>query len=624
MTPDRRQFCSAVAMGFSTAVPTTVSARSEISITGSISSAAGADIGGVELFFQQVDTGSKWLYTVPDSGDIDFTVTETGTHRIRLINTSSRNTNVPLVYSFGQETIEESGNSVEFTVPDADTVQIQCVDEAGGPVAGLPITLRAGGTGRPDVFTTSQQGYVRFIGTSTTDLQLAGPTEVEVQATNTTDRQPLGTVGVTEPTEYELTVENPAAYANVAPQFIEAAPDSGFNYPYYLLNPTGTRSGDVPLLVEPNNTGTATNDFTTHREAARATAVNRNANQIAQELGVPLLVPVFPRPDGEPVDYTYYTHQLDQDTLELSKTALERIDLQLLNMVEHAKSEVLSDSEYSFTDEIMLNGFSASGNFVDRFTMLHSDRVQSVTAGGLNGMALLPLETADGHTLDYHVGIADIPEITGSSVDLKALDDVDQFLYMGGEDTNDTIPFLDAWTSEELKQTALDVYGEDMITGRFPTSQDAYNQAGVQAQFRIYEGLGHKPAKTNDLIEFHRRSLTGEDVDIFGQTDVSNYDGDVQLSDTTITPETVDPSSSTHTLTFTAQNISADGSPDTFSITIPGSVMLEKINSVTTAPSSDVTPTQDGDTIEFEINPEIPLSPIDITVTAEVVLSSAE
>jgi len=290
---------------------------------------------------------------------------------------------------------------------------------------------------------------------------------------------------------------------------------------------------------------------------------------------------------------------------------------------EHAKSEVLSDSEYSFTDEIMLNGFSASGNFVDRFTMLHPDRVQSVTAGGLNGMALLPLETADGHTLDYHVGIADIPEITGSSVDLKALDDVDQFLYMGGEDTNDTIPFLDAWTSEELKQTALDVYGEDMIAERFPTSQDAYTQAGVQAQFRIYEGLGHKPAKIQDLIEFHRRSLTDEYVGIFGQTDVSNYDGDVQLSDITITPETVDPSATPHKLTFTAQNISADGSPDAFSITIPDPVVVERIDSVTTTPSSNVKPTQTGNTIEFEIDPDIPLSPIDVTVTAEVVLSAA-
>lgn len=301
--------------------------------------------------------------------------------------------------------------------------------------------------------------------------------------------------------------------------FVEADPEAGFNYPYYVYVPIPVpRDDPIPVLVEPNNTGTATNDFQEHKDRARERAEGGTSRTISDELGVPLVVPVFPRPSGDPVEYTHYTHALDRETLQLSGTDLERIDLQLLQMVEHAKSETLGDSTYAFDDTVMLNGFSAAGNFVDRFAVLHPDRVQSVTAGGLNGMALLPLEEAEGRTLEYHVGIADVESIVGEPVDLGALDGVDQFLYMGSEDTNDTIGYDDAWTSDELEETALAVYGEHILAERFPFCQQAYERAGVEAQFRVYEGAGHTPRPAeDDLVEFHRRSIEGADVSEFGQ-----------------------------------------------------------------------------------------------------------
>ena len=299
---------------------------------------------------------------------------------------------------------------------------------------------------------------------------------------------------------------------------VDPDPDAGFEYPYFFYAPPVTESeAGGPILVEPNNTGTATDDFEAHERRARELIERGLSRDVSGQLGVPMLVPVFPRPRSEPVDGTHYVHQLDRDTMQQSEGPLERVDLQLLAMVEDAQGR-LDEQSYPVDDDVILNGFSASGNFVDRFTVLHPERVQSVTAGGLNGMALLPLEQAKGHTLDFHVGIADVEELTGEPVDLDALNDVDQFLYMGAEDTNDTIPYDDAWTSDELRQTALDVYGEDMINERFPYCQTAYEQAGVEAQFRVYEGVGHTPRPArSDIVEFHRRSIEGEDVGEFGQ-----------------------------------------------------------------------------------------------------------
>lgn len=317
-----------------------------------------------------------------------------------------------------------------------------------------------------------------------------------------------------------VTVSGGVSYLDAIPVTrVEASPEDGFNYPFYYYAPTREDDGsEVPILVEPNNTGTSTDDFQRHEERARELISEGGfSRSISENLGVPMLVPVFPRPRSEPVDWRHYTHQLDRDTLKISSGPLERIDLQLLNMVEHAQEE-LRGQNHPVSDDILLNGFSASGNFVDRFTVLHPERVISVTAGGLNGMTILPLSEMKGRTLDYHVGIADVESITGSAVDLDALNDVNQLLYMGSEDGNDTIPYDDAWTSDELRETALAVYGNDMITERFPTCQSAYERAGVTAQFRVYEGAAHTPRPAReDIVEFHRRSIQGEDVSEFGQ-----------------------------------------------------------------------------------------------------------
>ncbi|MGQ4556182.1 PKD domain-containing protein [Halobellus sp. GM3] len=299
---------------------------------------------------------------------------------------------------------------------------------------------------------------------------------------------------------------------------VDADPDAGFEYPYYLYAPSRAESDrDPPILVEPNNTGTSTDEFGEHESAVERRMDGGLTRRLADRIGVPLLMPVFPRPRSDPVDWRHYTHQLDRETIQIDGGPLERIDRQLLRMVEDATRR-LADASYPVRERIALNGFSASGNFVDRFAVLHPDRVLSVTAGGLNGMTLLPLSEAEGRTLNYHVGIADVEEFTGKPVDLDALGEVNQLLYMGSEDDNDTIPYEDAWTDDELRQTALEVYGDDMIEERFPFCQSAYEEAGVSAQFRVYDGAGHTPRPAvDDIVEFHRRSIEGEDVGAFGQ-----------------------------------------------------------------------------------------------------------
>jgi hypothetical protein len=234
-----------------------------------------------------------------------------------------------------------------------------------------------------------------------------------------------------------ITIDDSVTFTDgLAVTRIEADPTAGFNYPYFVYVPrVRSEEASGPILVEPNNTGTAMDDFDEHLAAARDTARGDHnggsGRQISDRLGVPLLVPAFPRPESEPVDWRHYTHQLDTETMAIESGDLARIDKQLLRMVEDARN-VLSDQEYTArTDGMLLNGFSASGNFVNRFAALHPDEVLSVSAGGINGTAFLPITEADGHTLNYQIGAANIADLTREPFDIEAFRDVNQFLYMG-------------------------------------------------------------------------------------------------------------------------------------------------------------------------------------------------
>lgn len=190
-----------------------------------------------------------------------------------------------------------------------------------------------------------------------------------------------------------------------------------------------------------------------------------------------------------------------------------RIDLQILNMVEDARSQ-LAANDYPVRQEgILLDGYSASGNFVERFVALHPEEVVSATAGGLNGMVTLPVEEVGGQAVNYHIGIADLEDLTGEPFDLEAFREVPQFLHMGELDTNDTIPFNDAWTGDDFRQRALDVYGDDMQEERFPFCRAVHEDVGSSAVFRMYMGEGHNPRPAlEDIVEFHERSLAGDDI----------------------------------------------------------------------------------------------------------------
>lgn len=291
----------------------------------------------------------------------------------------------------------------------------------------------------------------------------------------------------------------------LGPTLVEADETAGFNFPYYLYAPGDP--ADAPLLVEPVNSGGASDDFQEDLNAAERTVRSGRARRIADAVGMPLLVPVFANPrSGE--FWNRFVQSLDTETMRIESGKFERIDRQLLAMVDDARDR-LADDGVTVPPEFAMNGFSASGNFVNNFAVLHPERVTTVTAGAINGMATLPRAEAKGYTLNYQIGIADLPELIGEPFDVEAWREVDQLNYMGAEErspNDDTLPYRDVW-SEEQATIARAVYGKDMQEDRMPYSEALYEAADASARFEVYDGVGHSynAEILDDIISFHIR-----------------------------------------------------------------------------------------------------------------------
>ena len=147
-------------------------------------------------------------------------------------------------------------------------------------------------------------------------------------------------------------------------------------------------------------------------------------NWSAMYLKTPLLVPVFPRPMDD--SWLIYTHSLDRGTMELTDGDMVRLDLQLIAMIKDAQTLLQGDG-LKLESKVFLTGFSASGNFAQRFTILHPDIVKAVFA---QGTGPLPVGKYNGANLPYPVGTSDLKGLIGNSFNSKEYAQVAKYYYM--------------------------------------------------------------------------------------------------------------------------------------------------------------------------------------------------
>ena len=282
-------------------------------------------------------------------------------------------------------------------------------------------------------------------------------------------------------------------------------PEKGFYHDYILFVPKGTPlNKKIFLLVEPNNTGKTSDRIEVHKQyAIDLASVSSVGNNVSTELKIPWLVPVFPRPASQPL---MYTHVLDRDIMLERTILLNRIDLQLLEMINDARNILLS-MDIIVDPKFFMNGFSASATFTNRFSYIHPDKIKALAIGGFNGKLMLPQNEINNIKLDYPIGTNDFKKITGDNFNIEAFRKIPQFIYMGKSDENDAVQFDDAYNDNERK-IINDNIGSN-VQVRYLECQKIYLKNNFYATFKTYENVGHwtTSAVNLDVIKFFLKQM---------------------------------------------------------------------------------------------------------------------
>lgn len=267
--------------------------------------------------------------------------------------------------------------------------------------------------------------------------------------------------------------------------------ESEYYSPYYVYSSSKTnkraKNGEaISILVLPNNTGMTSDNLKTHKKFALLQSYLSHI--LFKDMNTIILVPVFPRPHE---NGNIYTQALDRDTMVTNIKELNRLDLQLNAMIDEVKSKY-SEVGWKVNEKILMWGHSASGMFVNRYTILHPENVKATAVFSPGGWAIAPIENFKGQELRYPIGIADLNEIAQIDFHKEIYKQIPQLFIIGSNDTNDSVPYSDSY--EDIDREIINTLFGETPLDRWQISEKIYKEEMFDVQFITYKGMGHFPS----------------------------------------------------------------------------------------------------------------------------------
>jgi dienelactone hydrolase len=165
-----------------------------------------------------------------------------------------------------------------------------------------------------------------------------------------------------------------------------------------------------------------------------------------------------------------------------------RLDPQLTRMMEDARSREKT-AGIELDARAMMLGFSASGMFVTRFVFMHPELVQAAAIGSPGAWPIAPVSVYHDQKLRYPVGVADFEQVTGKPFDLAEAAKVPQMIFMGDQDSNDSVIYNDSFEDRD-RITIFKLFGPTLMA-RWPTAIELYHQNLPLVEFKLYPGASH-------------------------------------------------------------------------------------------------------------------------------------
>jgi poly(3-hydroxybutyrate) depolymerase len=171
-----------------------------------------------------------------------------------------------------------------------------------------------------------------------------------------------------------------------------------------------------------------------------------------------------------------------------------RFDLLLLSMVDEVTTKYGIDSR-----RFLLFGFSGGGQFVQRFHLLHPERLAALTIGAPGNVTLID------DSRDWWVGTRTLEREFGRGLDLAVMRKVAVQMIVGEHDTETweiTVkPGDGAWMEgiNDAGRTRID---------RLATLKANYEKHGIAVRHDIVPGIGHEGWKAmTPVIDFFEQTL---------------------------------------------------------------------------------------------------------------------
>lgn len=294
----------------------------------------------------------------------------------------------------------------------------------------------------------------------------------------------------------------------------EPEPEKGYNWPYYLYIPDELKNGDLPIIVIANNSPEPDDMYSVHELQAKRKIVQYH--HLADKTGLPLMLCAFPRFSAE---WWVNIQALTRNALLTDMEELKRVDLQTLAMLEDA-AESLQKQGVPAVNRGIFFGFSSSGSFAHRFSLLHPEKTHMVVVGAPGGWFTLPLEAYKDVPLRYQVGVGELDKLIGKSFNEAEYAEIPKFFFVGSEDTDNAVPYLDSFSYEDrvtinkLFNTQISQNFSDSITSntressplilRYELLINLFEKNGFPVTFTIYDGVSHTiaPQAWEEIVAF--------------------------------------------------------------------------------------------------------------------------
>ena len=200
--------------------------------------------------------------------------------------------------------------------------------------------------------------------------------------------------------------------------FNSSMPDKGINMPSIIAIPKSKRINNQ-IILESNNLETDNLE----RLLEQASETGKSLARLTSDFPAPIIIPILPSFRSGP-----YFQQLSRECFELdSNNPNYRIDKQIVRLINVTKEYLLNKYGIKAEDKILLNGYSSSGVFAQRFTFIHPELVDTACIGGASGSIPLPSDK-----IGYPIGIKDYDQLFGKSFDFKNYSKI-KFRYYVGE-----------------------------------------------------------------------------------------------------------------------------------------------------------------------------------------------